>query len=198
VRYGRNSASSRVGIAGLGMWYFEGSGKSLSIGITANGSGSVNAAGTQECRPTVDDENDARHMRGLEGFVSIHPSTADEVDYDGSGFGLKAHYEKHQKQVGMITWFETDAERPGFIGLSILVPSPVMDRIVMLMRDLMATPNLRYFIAVEFGGFKVEGAESATPTIGEFMDRVFLRRKPYFSQEVTVTVRFPPAPTPAS
>jgi hypothetical protein len=183
-------------IAGLGMWHFEGSGKSLSIGITANGSSNVHAAGTQECRPTVDDENDARHMRGLEGFVSIHPSTADEVDYDGSGFGLKAHYEQYLKPVGMITWYEADAGRAGFIGLSLLVPSPVMDRIVMLTRDLMATPSLRYLIAVEFSCFKVEGAESATPTIGEFMDRNFLQRKPYFSPEVTFTIRAPRTPTP--
>lgn len=103
------------------------------------------------------------------------------IHVDANGQGLLERVAKApDKSHGMITFFSD----PDLVGIVTVVPEATFVHIRRLLELVLTSESLRYSFVLEFLGFRLPHATTATPTWEEF-----IAGKPYFFHEVTVAVR---------
>jgi hypothetical protein len=173
-------------------WLFEGVGQSTGIRVTAAGTIHIFGSGTQRCSPASGDFDVIDLVRNIEGAWSINSSDAGEIDYDGAGMGLKNfHQESHSRISGMINFYHPRRGypvMPAMVAASIIVPASEMTTFFELAKLLLIEPKLRFQLALDFTGLRVEGAESPNPSYAEFSAGDLLSKRAYFSNEISFSV----------
>ena len=171
-------------------WFFEGTGTQLSFSISH--SGKLKAYGTcsQSCSPTGGDFGIFQYVRGIQGLWSLHSSDAAEHEYDGAGRGLKAFFARNEgRAAALIHYYERDKQEPAAVGASIVMPPSVVQETLSLLKAAFGNPQIRYVIALSFIGLRTsDAAQSDMPSVAEFVEPDFLKRRAYLSDEVTVSV----------
>ena len=114
----------------------------------------------------------------------------EEHEYDGAGRGLKAAFLKNGgKACAIIQYFDKDAQNAPAVGLDVLMNPQTAAEVINLFRSIMGRPDVRYVISVGFLGLRgKESPGNAIPSVAEFIDTDFLRRRAYISDEVSISV----------
>jgi hypothetical protein len=176
----------------MGMaWFFEGTGTQL--GFSVSDSGKLNAYGTcsQRCRPQGGDVDIFRYVEGIQGLWSLHSSDAAEHEYDGVGRGLKAFFVRNEwRAAALIHYYEQDKQQPAAVGAFIVMPPSVAQETLSLFKTAFGNAQIRYVITLGFLGLRPSDAAPSDiiPSVAEFVEPDFHKRRAYFSDEVTVSV----------
>jgi hypothetical protein len=184
-------------------WFFEGNGKQIGFKVSENGVLSAYGVCSQDCRPVS--WMAPPDIRNVAASWSICTPANEEHEYDGlggiggiGGRGLKNFFaENGQKAVGRINFHPAEKRQEPLVGLSVLAPNDFAASAFTLLKAAMGNPSFRFLICAEFSGLlenvpkNVAPTDLTTlpPTVSEFTKPDLLKRRAYFSREISLSVR---------
>jgi hypothetical protein len=191
-------------------WFFEGNGQQIGFKVSENGVLSAYGVCSQDCHPF--DSSMASHLphtRNAEGSWRICTPANEEHVYDGGmpdpiRGGLKNFFaENGEKAVGRILFLPAQEGQQPLVGLSVLAPNDFAASAFTLLKAAMGNPSFHFLIIAEFRGLYqqaeidraakqgVDVAQLAQlgPTDSEFTNPDLLKRRDYFSREISLSVR---------
>jgi hypothetical protein len=173
-------------------WSFEGNGQQIGFSVSSNGVLSAYGPCSQDCFPSGGDPIVVHRMRNIAANWRLCTPASEEHEYDGIGWGLKDVFTKSGgKAVGMIDFDpgSKGGETP-LVGLSVLAPNDFAASAFTLLKSAMGNPVFRFVIIADFFGLSVEEAEpNPIPKFADFANPDLLRRRPYFSDTISISVR---------
>ena len=184
-------------------WFFEGNGQQIAFQVSENGVLSAYGACSQICRP-VDPlmATHLPHTRNAEGSWCICTPANEEHQYDGGlpdpirGRLKNFFAENGEKAVGRIGFLPAKEGQQPLVGLSILAPNDFAASAFTLLKAAMGNPSFRFLICAEFSGLLENVPEKVAPTdlllpptVSEFTNPDMLKRRAYFSREISLSVR---------
>jgi hypothetical protein len=170
-------------------WFFEGTGTQLSFSVSAEGNLSAHGWCSQLCWPQGGPSID-HYVNGIQGNWSLHSPDAAEHEYDGAGRGLKDFFAQNEgRAAGLITFHDRDEQHPALVGASILMPRPMFQDAISLLKLAMGNPKIKYVIMLDFLGLSAGAPHPTMPTLEEFVNPDILQKRGYLSHEVSMTLR---------
>ena len=111
--------------------------------------------------------------------------------YDPVGWGLKEFCTKSgEKTVGMISFCPALNGEQSSVALTVLVSNDFATSAFTFLKAAMGNPSFRFVIVANFWGLSVEHApQNPIPKFAEFADPDLLKRRPYFSDAINMSVR---------
>jgi hypothetical protein len=170
-------------------WLITGKKLGLVLGVSDSGAPICHGQGTHDCIPLGlndfggnIDHTLLKRIQEAECGWTIAASTESELHIDGGGEGL---FERVQnapdKSHGMAKFYSHSSDTVAFV---IVVPETMFSHVRRLLELVLTSEALQYVIAVEFLGFRVPHAQTATPTWEEFV-----AGRPLFFNEMSISVR---------
>src|SRR5262245_12198028 len=157
-------------------WFFEGTGTQLGFSVSAEGHLSAHGWCSQHCRPQSGPNID-RYVNGIQSSWSLHSSDAAEHEYDGAGRGLKDFFAQNDgRAAGLITYYDRDKQSPAMVGASILMPRPVFQDAISLLKLAIGNPKIKYLIVLDFIGLSAGAPHPHIPTLEEFVNPDILQK----------------------
>lgn len=88
----------------------------------------------------------------------------------------------------MIEFHPADGREKAWLGVSIMLPGATFEKALELFKFVLGRSDVGYQIVLGFIGLRVPEAQTDTPTVDEFFHSDCLKRKAYFTDEVTLRV----------
>jgi hypothetical protein len=109
----------------------------------------------------------------------------------GTGRGLKDFFaENGKKAAGRINFYPAASKQAALVDLSVLAPNDFAASAFTLLKAAMGNPSFRFVITAEFMGLSLEDVPTnPTPKISEFTHPDLLKRRAYFSRDISLSVR---------
>lgn len=152
-------------------WVITGNRKDLVLSVSESGAPICHGGATHECVPpgltgfgrNIDiDHQLLKRIQSAECIWTIATTTESAVHIDGGGDGL---FERVQnapdKSHGKVKFYSHEPDTVSFV---IVVPETMFGHVRRVLELVLASESLQYVIAVEFIGFRVPQAQTATPT----------------------------------
>ena len=171
------------------VWLITGNRKGLVLGVSDSGAPICHGGATHQCVPpglndfggNIDHQL-LKRTQGAECGWTIARATESELHIDSGGDGL---FERVQnapdKSHGMAKFYSHSLDTVAFV---IVLQEAMFCHVRRLLELVLASESLQYVITVEFLGFRVPHAQTATPTWEEFV-----AGRPLFFNEVSISVR---------
>ena len=169
-------------------WFITGKQNGLVLGVSNAGTPICHGQGKHECRPPGlndfggnIDHTLLKKIQKVECAWTIAVSTESALHIDAGGDGLFQRVQSSPDTTqGMIKFYE---HSPDVVTFVMVVPEAMFGHIRRLLELVLLSESLQYAITVEFLGFRVPQAQTATPTWQEF-----IAGKPLFFGEMSLAV----------
>jgi hypothetical protein len=175
-------------------WFFEGNGQQIGFSVSENGVLSAYGKCSQHCDPGEDWIGIRSRTNGVAAEWKICTSANEEHEYDPIGpigRGLKNFFaENGEKAAGKINFNPAAGEQAAVVSFSVLAPNDFAASAFTLLKAAMGNPSFRFVIAAEFMGLSLEDVPTnPIPKLSEFTDPDLLKRRAYFSRDISLSVR---------
>lgn len=175
-------------------WFFEGNGQQIGFSVSENGVLSAYGRCSQSCEPGEDPTGIRGHMISVSASWRICTPANEEHEYDGIGpigRGLKVFFEENgNKAAGRINFHPAASKQAALVNLSVLAPNEFAASAFTLLKAAMGNPSFRFIIVADFIGLSLEDVPiNRIPKLSEFTDPDLLKRRAYFSRDISISVR---------
>jgi len=166
------------------VWFVEGNGELLQIGVSDSGLPSISGQATKHEPKAAGGDSNFEFYRRLESAEcawSIHTTQESELHLDPAGNGFYKRIQKNPERSLASIQFHSD---PDLVGIEIALPINTFEYVMNIFQNVLVHQNLSYLITLDFLGFRVPEGDTETPSIQEFLLGP-LDGKAYFSEEIS-------------